>query len=190
MGNPLNILLIVCVAISFLIIQAAALLWFGQPLICTCGHVKLWEGVILSSGNSQHITDWYTFTHLIQGFLFYFLTWVVFPKMPVSQRFLIALGIEVSWEIIENTPMVIEHYRQQALASGYIGDSVINSISDSLTMIIGFIIAARFPLLLTLALAITLEIWLGITVRDNLTLNIINLIYTFPAIHAWQAGAV
>src|SRR3990172_12946076 len=100
---------------GIILIQALALSSFGQPPICECGYVKLWEGVVLSSGNSQHLTDWYTFSHVIHGFLFYLALWYFFPRMPIATRFLLALGVEAGWEIIENTPWLIEHYRQQAL---------------------------------------------------------------------------
>src|SRR3989344_1172342 len=113
-------------------VQAFVLYLFGQPPIAESGYVKLWEGVVLGAGNSQHLTDWYTFSHVIHGFLFYLALWYFFPRMPIAYRFLIALGVEVGWELIENTPMVIEHYRQQALAQGYVGDSILNSVSDTL----------------------------------------------------------
>lgn len=174
--------------ILFILALQATFLWLlGQPLICTCGYVKLWEGVVLSKGNSQHLTDWYTFTHIIHGMLYYLIVWIIFPNSSVSSRFLIALGVESFWEVIENTPWAIEHYRQQALAVGYSGDSVINSISDSLAMIIGFVIAYRFPWWLTCLIALVIECWLAYEIRDNLTLNVLNLIYVFPAIHDWQS---
>ena len=169
-------------------LQASVLFLFGQPAICECGYVKLWEGVVLSSGNSQHLTDWYTFSHIIHGFGFYALLWFLFPKLPFWKRAVIAVALETGWEIIENTPMVINHYRQQALAQGYIGDSILNSVSDTLAMILGFFMARKLPLWSTLAIVIGLELFTAVTIRDNLTLNIINLIHTFPIISTWQAG--
>jgi len=177
---------ILLVSLLFLILQASLLILMGQPLICKCGYIKLWEGVVLSSGNSQHLTDWYTFSHIIHGFVFYFLLKLIVPKMPVGWRFLIALGIEVSWEVFENTPMVIEHYRQQALAEGYVGDSVINSLSDSITMIIAFWTAWLIPWWLVLMIAVGLEFWVAYEIHDNLTLNILNFIHVFPTIKTWQ----
>ena len=178
----------ICIAIALLCIQGAVLFAFGQPPICTCGYVKLWEGSVLSSGNSQHLSDWYTFSHIIHGFIFYALLAWLMPTMPVYRRILIALGIEIAWEITENTPMVINHYREQALAAGYSGDSIINSISDSLSMAFGFLLAWRMPWWTTLCLAIALELFVGYMIRDNLTLNVINLLHPFPAISAWQAA--
>ncbi|MEK7156920.1 MAG: DUF2585 family protein [Patescibacteria group bacterium] len=169
-------------------VQALVLYLFGQPPICTCGEVKLWEGVVLSSGNSQHLTDWYTFSHIIHGLLFYFGLWYFFPRMGVWKRLFFAVGIEVAWEIIENTPMVINHYREQALAQGYTGDSIINSIFDTFAMIGGFILAWRFPIWAVIALALALELYVAYMIRDNLALNVLNLIYQFPSIAAWQSG--
>ncbi|HEY4523767.1 MAG TPA: DUF2585 family protein [Candidatus Paceibacterota bacterium] len=186
MFKDLQFLLVV--AIGLILFQTGVLFLFHQPLICTCGYVKLWEEVVLSSGNSQHLTDWYTFSHIIHGFLFYLLFWAIFPKMSVGKRLLIALGLEISWEIIENTPMVIQHYREQALAQGYTGDSIINSVFDTLAMIVGFLMAKKWPVWSVIFIGIALELFTGYMIRDNLTLNIINLLYFFPAIQAWQSG--
>jgi len=179
---------IILLALLFLVTQAVLLYLMGQPLICKCGYIKFWEGSVLSSGNSQHISDWYTFSHIIHGFLFYFLIWIIFPRFSLGLRFLLALGIEVSWEVIENTPWVIELYRQQALASGYSGDSILNSICDSVAMILGFFIAYRIPWWLTLFIALIMEIFVAYAIRDNLALNILNLIHIFPAVQKWQMG--
>lgn len=169
-------------------LQALVLYWLGQPAICACGYVKAWEGVVLSLGNSQHLTDWYTFSHIIHGFIFYLALWYFFPRLTVWQRLVIAVGIEVGWEIIENTPMVIEKYREQALAQGYVGDSILNSVSDTLAMIGGFFIAWRWPTWLTVALVVVFELFVLYMIRDNLSLNILNFIHAFPAVTAWQAG--
>lgn len=172
---------------GLLALQALVLWLMGQPAICTCGYIKLWEGVVLSIGNSQHLTDWYTFSHIIHGLLFYWLLTLIAPKLSWGNRLAIAMGIEVSWEIIENTPMVIEHYRQQALAQGYTGDSVINSVSDTVAMMLGFAAARLLPVWGSIALALGLEgasMWF---IRDGLTLNIINLLHHFDFISRWQS---
>ncbi|MBI4085630.1 MAG: DUF2585 family protein [Candidatus Liptonbacteria bacterium] len=174
---------------AFLVaLQAFILWWFGQPLICACGYIKLWEGVVLSEGNSQHLTDWYTFSHIIHGFIFYFALWFFFPRMPVRTRLLFALGIEAAWEITENTPWLINHYRQQALAQGYTGDSVINSVFDTLAEVLGFLLARRLPVWSVILAGLFLEIFAGYSIRDNLTLNIVNLIHPFDFIGKWQSG--
>ena len=176
------------VAVALLSIQVTVLYLFGQPPICTCGYVKLWEGVVKSSGNSQHLTDWYTFSHIIHGLVFYGLLKLAFPRMPTAWRFSCAVGIEAGWEILENTPMVINHYRKQALAQGYVGDSIINSACDNLSMIAGFIVAWRARVWMTVALIIGFELFTLYCIRDNLLLNIVNLIYPIEAIARWQGG--
>lgn len=163
--------------------------WFGQPALCECGVVKLWEGSVWSSGNSQQFFDWYTFSHIIHGFVFYLATVLLFPRMRASQRILIALGLEIAWEIAENTPYVIDLYRQQALAAGYSGDSILNSIMDSFSMLAGFVAARFLPVWFIVALALVMEVFVGYMIHDNLVLNILNFIYQFDAIHDWQSAA-
>lgn len=168
-------------------VQVGVLLLLGQPAICTCAYVKLWEGDVLSSGASQHLSDWYTFSHIIHGFLFYLFIKLVFPKIPVAQRLLMALGIEIGWEILENSPMIINAYRQQALSQGYVGDSILNSVSDTLAMALGFFLAWRWPPWATVLIAVALEVWVALIVRDNLTLNVLNFIHQFDFITQWQS---
>lgn len=169
-------------------IQIAALLWLGQPAICECGFVKFWEGQVFSLGNSQHIADWYTFSHIIHGFLFYGIARFLFPKKSVPFWLLASVLAEVSWEIFENTPMVINHYRQQALAVGYTGDSVLNSVFDALWMVFGFIVAWKVPVKVSVFIIIAMELFVLYWIRDNLILNIINLIYPFEFLNTWQAS--
>ncbi len=175
-------------AVGIIVLQAVVLYLFGQPPICTCGYVKFWEGVVLGPGNSQHLADWYTFSHIVHGLLFYAALRYVFPKMTLWRRLVYAMGVEIAWEIIENTPMVIAHYREQALSQGYIGDSIINSVSDTIAMILGFIIASRVRIWIAIALGLCLELFAAYMIRDNLTLNVLNFIHTFPSIAAWQTG--
>jgi hypothetical protein len=175
--------------VGLVALQVATLFWFGQPFISMQGYVKLWEGVVLGPGNSQHLSDWYTFSHIIHGFIFYWLLTLVAPRLPVGIRLLIALGIEVAWEVLENTPMVINHYRQQALAQGYTGDSIINSVSDSVAMLLGFLWARRMPVHSTILLALGLEAFTLYYIRDSLTLNVLNLIHQFTFISDWQSGS-
>lgn len=168
--------------------QAALLAWLGQPLLCGCGYIKIWEGTVFSVGNSQHLSDWYTFSHIIHGFIFYFVVQFLFPRLPFAPRLLLATGLEVGWEILENTPLVIDLYRQQALAQGYAGDSILNSLSDTLVMVGGFLLAWRLPVALTVALALGMELFVGYMIRDNLVLNIVNFIYPFEFLYYWQNG--
>lgn len=166
--------------------QASVLYYFGQPLICACGYITAYVSDIHSAQMSQQISDWYSFSHIIHGFIFYLILWLVFPKMSVWWRFAIAVGIEGVWEIAENTPMVIEAYRQQALAKGYVGDSILNSLMDTVSMSFGFLLARKLPWKVILALAIIMEIGVAYFIHDNLTLNILGFIHHFPAIDAWQ----
>ena len=176
------------IAAALVAVQALVLYLFGQPPICRCGYVKFWHGTVLSPENSQHITDWYSFTHLIHGFLFYFLLSLVAPRAPVVLRFMLAIGIEAGWEILENSPIIIDRYRRTALAQGYTGDSIINSVADTLTMALGFLLARKLPVMVVVRLAVALELIVGAVIHDNLTLNVIQLIYPFEAISRWQAG--
>ncbi len=176
------------IASALFAVQAGVLYFLGQPIISASGHVKLWVSEVLSPEMSQQLFDWYTFSHIIHGFLFYALLRWLFPRMPVAVRLLFAMGIEIAWEIAENTPWVINAYREQALAQGYAGDSIINSLFDTLSMALGFFLALRLPVRLTVALAIVFEVFVGYVIRDNLTLNILNFIYQFELIHRWQSG--
>jgi hypothetical protein len=179
----------VLVAAALLASLVIVLLLMGRPPWCECGYIKVWHGDVMSSENSQHIADWYTFTHVIHGFGLYGVLWLIGRRWSLELRFLLALLIEVAWEIFENTDFVIERYREDTIARGYYGDSAINSEVDVLAFIVGFALAARLPVWATIVLAVMIEGVLAYAIRDNFTLNIIMLIYPFEAIKQWQLGA-
>ena len=169
-------------------VTALTLYMMGHPLICKCGYVKLWHGVPVSSENSQHISDWYTFSHIIHGFGFYGLMWLIGRRWPIGLRLVAATFLEASWEIFENTDFVINRYRAVTISLDYYGDSVLNSVCDIAAMVAGFLLAARIPVWATVVLVLLMEAFVGYWIRDNLLLNIIMLIYPLDAIKVWQAG--
>jgi hypothetical protein len=175
-------------ALAILAAVAAIELAMGRNPICTCGAVDLWVGARDSPKTSQMLADWYSLSHIVHGLLFYAALWLVARRLDVGWRFLIALLIEATWEVVENTPMVIDRYRATTAAIGYTGDSVLNSLSDVLMMALGFLIARKLPVRTTILLMILLELVPLYVIRDNLTLNLIALIAPNPAIQAWQAG--
>jgi Protein of unknown function (DUF2585) len=175
-------------AVALVATQAMVEHLMGRVAICTCGYVKLWEGEVLSAGNSQHLTDWYSFSHIIHGFCFYFLFWLIGRRWPLGLRFLAAVALEASWEMIENTSFIIDRYRAETVSLNYYGDSIINSVSDTMMAIAGFWLARFLPVKTVVALAVVMEIGVGIMIRDNLTLNVLMLLHPIHAVEAWQAA--
>ncbi|WP_395174574.1 DUF2585 domain-containing protein [Roseibium alexandrii] len=179
-----------CLITGLLMIAATAaiLLAMGRIPICACGTVLFWTPADDVAGSSQHIADWYTFSHIIHGFLFYWLLWALFKQRSVGERALCAIFIEAAWEVAENSSWIIDRYREATIAVGYTGDSVLNSVSDILWMLAGFFFAWRMPVWLTVTVGIVFELLALWVIRDNLTLNVLMLIYPVDAIKVWQAG--
>jgi hypothetical protein len=173
---------------AVIVVTAGVLLSMGQVPICKCGYVKLWHGSVFSSENSQHISDWYSFSHVIHGFAFYGILWLLGRGRPLGLRLLAAIVLECSWEIFENTDFVINRYREVTISLDYHGDSVINSVFDILLMVIGFVAAARLPVWTIVVLTVALEVFVAYVIRDNLTLNILMLIYPMESVRKWQMG--
>ncbi len=172
--------------IAVLALGAATLLSFGRPAICACGMVRLWGEV--GPAQSQMLADWYSPSHIVHGFLFYGLLHLIVRRWPVERRFLVALIVEAGWESIENTPLIIDRYREATIALGYSGDSILNSLSDIVMMALGFWGARRLPLWISVAIVLLLELIPLIAIRDNLTLNIWMLATPSEAIRTWQAS--
>ncbi len=219
----------IVLSILTIIAIGAVLLIMGRAPLCTCGTIKLWHGVVQSAENSQHIADWYSFSHVIHGLIFYFLAHVLFrlpadsgsgplprPAPPDSilqggpgggvgrnrarsqlgwRRSMhrlalpIAVAFEGFWELLENSPLIIERYRAVTVSLGYNGDSVINSLADIGFMVLGFLIASRLPAWASAGLALTFELFTLAMIRDNLTLNVLMLVWPVDAIKVWQGAA-
>jgi len=174
--------------LAVIVVAELILRAMGHNWICPCGTVKLWNGVTNSAENSQHLTDWYTPSHVIHGILFYAILRFVMPRWPIGARALVALIVEASWEVAENTPFIMDRYRTATISLSYFGDSVINSTSDILAMLIGFWLASKLPVWASILFVVAMELIIGAIIRNNLTLNIIMLISPVDAIKAWQAG--
>ena len=178
----------ILITLGVILLTAAWLLWIGREPWCKCGYVKLWHGQVVSSENSQHITDWYTPSHIIHGFLFFGALWLVARRLSFGWRLAIATLVECAWEIVENSDAVIERYRTVTISLDYFGDSVINTVFDVFAMILGFWLASKLPVWATVALIILFEgatMWI---IRDGLALNVLMLLWPLDSVAQWQAG--
>ncbi|NHB77880.1 DUF2585 domain-containing protein [Rhodobacter calidifons] len=184
---PIRLVPILTVA-GIILLTAAWLYWIGREPWCKCGYVKLWHGQVVSSENSQHISDWYTPSHIIHGFLFYGLLWLVARRLSFGWRLVIATLVEAAWEIVENSNAVIERYRSVTISLDYYGDSIVNVVADIAAMILGFWLASRLPVRVTVALILLFEVTTIWLIRDGLALNVLMLLYPLDAVAEWQAA--
>ncbi|KPF42948.1 DUF2585 domain-containing protein [Rhizobium sp. AAP43] len=171
-----------------ILVQVISQYLMGRIWICECGYVKLFEAGVNTPGNSQHLFDWYTPSHIIHGFLFYGLGWLIMRRKPVAARLALSALIEAAWELLENSPIIINRYRSATMAVGYTGDSILNSGMDMVSMIAGFLFAARAPVWLTVTIALVFEVLTAFVIRDNLTLNVLMLVWPVEAVKIWQGG--
>ena len=178
----------ILITLGIILLTTAWLLWIGREPWCKCGYVKLWHGQIVSAENSQHISDWYSPSHIIHGFLFFGLLWLLARRLSFGWRLAIATLVECAWEIVENSDAVIERYRSVTISLDYYGDSVLNTVCDVLAMMLGFWLASKLPVWATVALIILFEgatMWI---IRDGLALNVLMLLWPLDSVAQWQAG--
>lgn len=177
---------IISVIIVFSLVAAIEYL-SGRSLLGPDGRFGFWDGDIWSSENSQRVADAYSFSHIIHGILFYGFLWLVARRLPLKYRFLFALVIEGGWELLENSPIIINRYREATIALGYVWDSILNSVSDVGMMALGFLVARISKIWISIAIILVFEIGCLFWVRDNLTLNVIMLVHPVESIKVWQS---
>ncbi len=178
----------IMVSLGVVTVTAAILYFMGRVIISTSGSLLLWVGDTTSAEMSQQISDWYTASHFIHGILFFGLLYFFRKQLSIGTRLVIATIVESGWEILENSSIIIDRYREATIAIGYTGDSILNSVSDIIFMICGFFFTRYVPVWVAVLTVIILEVLVGYLIRDNLLLNIIMLIYPIDAIKVWQGG--
>jgi hypothetical protein len=182
----------ILIALGVMALAATLEFMMGRVLMCKCGTLHFWVGDVNTSENSQQIADWYSFSHVIHGFALYGLTRLIGRRRrwPIGLCLVLAIVVEASWEVLENSSFIINRYRRSTMSLDYYGDSIVNSMADILFCVLGFVLARYLPVWLTVALIIAMEVGVGYAIRDNLTLNIIMLIHPFKAIRHWQMGVM
>jgi len=176
----------ISVSLAIVILTGGIELWMGRSLLGPDGKFGWWEGDIWSSENSQRFFDPYSFSHIVHGILFYVFLWFIARRIPLQYRLLIALVVEAAWELMENSPFIIDRYRAVTISLGYTGDSILNSMSDVIMMAIGFLFAHCTKPWIAAAAVVAMEVGCALWIRDNLTLNILMLIHPIEAVKHWQ----
>jgi hypothetical protein len=160
----------------------------GRLWLCACGHIAAWVSDANSPETSQQLFDPYSLTHVLHGFMFFGAVHLLRPHLGKAWKMVAALSVEALWEVIENTPFIIERYRSETVSIGYTGDTILNSFGDIAACALGAVVARQLGWGKTLVLAAMIEAALLVTIRDSLLLNIIMLIYPVDALRVWQAG--
>jgi len=187
--NPLQEFPYQTSVIAFIILAAVvALDLMGRVWWCQVGDYAPWSWVVLSRHNSQHLIDPYSFTHILHGVLEFWLIGLVFGKVPIAWRFVIAIFIESSWEVVENTNYIINRYREATISLDYYGDSIMNSLADIFCCGLGFLLAQKIRLWWSLAVFVVMEVVLLFWIRDSLLVNILMLVWPLDSVKQWQTG--
>jgi hypothetical protein len=168
-------------AATALMLRLEGRLWF-----CACGSIQLWSGKICSANNSQHFLDPYSFTHVLHGFLFFWVIAWLLSRLRANWQLALAVAVEAGWEVFENTNFIIDRYRSETAALGYTGDTVVNSFGDILCCLLGFIVARRLGLRRSLVVFAILELVLIVWIKDSLLLEILMLVVPIDTVRAWQ----
>jgi len=176
------------VAIAILLVGFWLALWLLGRQFTSDSGFGLWTGA-WTENTSQWVADPYTFSHVLHGIFFYWLLLPLRGRLAVAPRFMIACLIEAGWEILENSPLVIDRYRVATASLDYYGDSILNSTVDLVAAMLGFWLAWKFSWKWVLPGVVAIELLLAYFVRDNLTLNILMLFYPLKSVKEWQLGA-
>lgn len=158
----------------------------GRMFLCNCGHFAIWTSDTCSSQTSQQLFDPYSFTHLLHGFLFFWLITLLFRRLTTSWQVWLALSLEAAWEVFENTQFVIDKYRTETAALGYTGDTIVNSLGDLTCAMAGFLLARKLGLRWSLIVFLLIELVLTLAIHDSLLLQILMLVHPMQAIKLWQ----
>jgi len=172
--------------LAVVVVAMAVEAWMGRLWLGPDGRFGWIEADIWSSSQSQRVFDPYSFSHILHGILFYGGLWVAARRLPLGTRFLLAVVLEGAWEVLENSPFIIDRYRDYTIAQGYVGDSILNSMSDIVMAMVGFVLAWRLSVRQSIAFVVITELVLLVLIRDNLTLNIVMLVWPLDGIKAWQ----
>ena len=158
----------------------------GRMFLCDCGHFAVWTSDACSSQTSQQLFDPYSFTHVLHGFLLFWLMALLFRRLSSSWQVLLAVLLEGAWEVFENTPFVIHKYRTETAALGYQGDTIVNSLGDLTCALVGFLLARKLGVRWSLIFFLLVEVVLTLWIHDSLLLQILMLIRPVQAIKLWQ----